>query len=104
MVTLIDKRSIANRESAVPPDPTALPHQARGRGSRINMTGRYEPHTRALFDDGSDSLDDLPPRKTQVFTETPKQIITTNDAPDNSLHRAIHPYQMSADGSSKRSA
>jgi DNA repair photolyase len=93
MTTLIDKRSTANRESAVPPDPTALPHQTRGRGARINITGRYEPYTRALFDDGWESLEDLPPLRTQVFIETPKQIITTNDSPDISFDQSINPYR-----------
>src|SRR5262245_65679226 len=93
MVTLIDKRSTENRNPSVPADPTALPKQARGRGSRVNMTGRFEPHARVIFDDGWETLEDLPPLKTQVFIETPKQIITTNDSPDISFEQSINPYR-----------
>jgi DNA repair photolyase len=93
MATLIDKRSTANRETAVPADPTVLPHQTRGRGARINMAGRFEPLSRAFFDDGWESLEDVPPLQTQVFIETPKQIITTNDSPDISFDQSINPYR-----------
>ena len=93
MRTLLDKRSTARREPAVPPDPTALPKQTRGRGARINMSGRYEPQSRVLFDDGWDSLEELPPLKTQVFIEAPKHIITTNDSPDISFEQSINPYR-----------
>ena len=40
---------------------TALAGQSRGRGAKVNMPGRFEPHSRALFDDGWDGLEDLPP-------------------------------------------
>jgi DNA repair photolyase len=93
MRTLLDRRSTAQREPAVPPDPTALPKQTRGRGARINVSGRYEPQSRVLFDDGWDSLEELPPLKTQVFIEAPKQIITTNDSPDISFEQSINPYR-----------
>ena len=93
MRTLLDKRSTARREPAVPPDPTALPKQTRGRGARINVSGRYEPQSRVLLDDGWDSLEELPPLKTQVFIEAPKHIITTNDSPDISFEQSINPYR-----------
>ena len=93
MATLIDKRSTQRREAAVPPDATAVPIQARGRGARINVSGRYEPLTRALLDDGWDSLENVPPLKTQVFIENPKRIITTNDSPDISFDRSINPFR-----------
>jgi hypothetical protein len=93
MKTLLDRRATARREPAVPPDPTALPKQTRGRGARINVSGRYEPQSRVLFDDGWDSLEELPPIKTQVFIEAPKHIFTTNDSPDISFEQSINPYR-----------
>ncbi len=57
------------------------------------MAGRFEKLGRALVDDGWDSLEDLPPLKTQVFEETPKSIITRNQSPDISFDRSINPYR-----------
>jgi len=95
MTTLIDRRQTTGL------DPSALgagrfgtlPQQQRGRGSRLNMPGRYERHGTALFDDGWQTLEELPPLKTTVFEETPKKIITTNDSPDISFRQSINPYR-----------
>ena len=92
MPTLIDKRQSTGL------DPSVLgagryAAMARGRGARLNMAGRFEKLGRALFDDGWDSLDDLPPLKTQVFEETAKSIITRNQSPDISFDRSINPYR-----------
>jgi DNA repair photolyase len=80
-----------------PPGPAdAVPVPAeirRGRGSVSNATGRYEPETRVLVDDGWDSLDDLPPLRTEVQVEKPKKIITRNQSPDISFDRSINPYR-----------
>jgi len=57
------------------------------------MPGRYERHGTALFDDGWQTLEELPPLKTTVFEETPKKIITTNDSPDISFRQSINPYR-----------
>lgn len=72
---------------------TALAGNSRGRGAKVNMSGRFESLSRALFDDGWDSLEELPPLKTQVFEETAKSIITRNDSPDISFDRSINPYR-----------
>jgi len=95
MSTLIDRRN--TRE----PDPaalgegrmTALAGQARGRGATLNMSGRFEPFSRSLFDDGWHGLEDLPSFRTEVFEEKPKSIITRNDSPDISFDRSINPYR-----------
>ena len=95
MTTLIDRRQTTGL------DPSALgagrygtlPQQQRGRGARLNMPGRYERHGIALFDDGWQTLEELPPLKTTVFEETPKKIITTNDSPDISFRQSINPYR-----------
>ncbi len=65
----------------------------RGRGSASNKTGRYEKETRTAFDDGWESLGELPPFKTHVELETPRTIITTNDSPDISFDQSINPYR-----------
>ena len=49
------------------------PERRRGRGAGINPSGRYEPQARQRFDDGWGSSDDLPPFKTQVQEERPRQ-------------------------------
>ena len=64
-----------------------------GRGAESNRSGRYEPIARVAFDDGWQSLDELPPFKTEVQLETPRRIITTNDSPDISFDRSINPYR-----------
>ena len=65
----------------------------RGRGAGINPTGRFEPTTREVFDDGWESLEDLPPFKTEVQIEKPRTIITRNSSPDISFDRSINPYR-----------
>ncbi|PYE90557.1 PA0069 family radical SAM protein [Phyllobacterium leguminum] len=65
----------------------------RGRGAGINPTGRFEPTTRHVFDDGWNSLEELPPFQTDVQIEKPRTIITRNDSPDISFDRSINPYR-----------
>jgi DNA repair photolyase len=95
MTTLIDRRQTSGLDpSALGVGRyTTLPQQQRGRGALLNMPGRYEKQGKALFDDGWQTLEDLPPLKTTVFEETPKKIITTNDSPDISFRQSINPYR-----------
>ena len=65
----------------------------RGRGAALNISGRFEPMTREVFDDGWQTLEDLPPFKTEVQIEKPKTAITRNDSPDISFDRSINPYR-----------
>lgn len=65
----------------------------RGRGAGVNPTGRYEPFARSAFDDGWESLDDLPPFKTEVQVERPRTIISRNSSPDISFDRSVNPYR-----------
>ena len=69
------------------------PDRRRGRASGVNPSGRFEIFTRHVFDDGWNSLEDLPPFKTEVQIEKPKTIITRNDSPDISFDRSINPYR-----------
>src|SRR5262249_10155975 len=55
--------------------------------------GRYEPHARVVFDDGWQSLEELPPFKTTVTAEIARKVITRNDSPDISFDRSINHYR-----------
>ena len=70
-----------------------LPDRRRGRGAGLNPDGRFEPTTRVAFDDGWQTLEDLPPFKTEVQVEKPKTVITRNDSPDIPFDRSINPYR-----------
>jgi len=65
----------------------------RGRGAGVNPSGRYEALSRHVFDDGWETLEELPPFKTEVQVERPRNIITRNDSPDISFDRSINPYR-----------
>ena len=78
---------IEESEIRVPPD------RKRGRSAAINPSGRFEPISRHVFDDGWNSLEELPPFKTEVQVERPRTIITRNELPDISFDRSINPYR-----------
>jgi hypothetical protein len=65
----------------------------RGRGALSNASGRYEPKARIGFDDGWQSLEDLPPFATSVTVDATRKIITRNDSPDIGFDRSINPYR-----------
>jgi DNA repair photolyase len=65
----------------------------RGRGAGINPSGRFEPISRHVFDDGWQTIDELPPFATEVQVEKPRTIITRNESPDISFDRSINPYR-----------
>src|SRR5690348_1683325 len=65
----------------------------RGRGAQSNDSGRFEAEARVAFDDGWQSLDELPPFKTTVALDTARKVITRNDSPDISFDRSINPYR-----------
>jgi DNA repair photolyase len=71
----------------------SLPQLERGRGARINPPVRFDRTSAEFIDDGWDSLAEIPVLKTEIFTETPKTIITRNDSPDISFDRSINPYR-----------
>jgi DNA repair photolyase len=65
----------------------------RGRGAQSNASGRYEPLARAAFDDGWQSLEELPAFQTTVTVDATRKVITRNDSPDLSFDRSINPYR-----------
>ena len=67
--------------------------QVRGRASQINPTGRFEQFTRAPLDDGWQSLEELPPFKTDVQIEQARSAITRNQSPDVPFDRSVNPYR-----------
>ncbi len=95
MQTLIDMRSTTGLDLGALGTGSlkSLPQLMRGRGAGINPAGRFEPEAREFLDDGWETLADLPALKTEVFTETPKTIVTRNDSPDISFDRSINPYR-----------
>ncbi|MCA3559432.1 MAG: PA0069 family radical SAM protein [Aestuariivirga sp.] len=95
MSTLIDRRRVREADPAALGEGrmTALAHQAHGRGAGVNMSGRFEAHTRSLFDDGWQGLEELPAFRTTVFEEKPKSIISRNDSPDVGFDQSINPYR-----------
>jgi DNA repair photolyase len=90
---------IPDRELAAEPGDDGLRGTAvdserrRGRGAVSNASGRYEPHARLAFDDGWQSLEELPPFKTFVQEERARKVITRNDSPDVGFDRSINPYR-----------
>lgn len=65
----------------------------RGRGAGMNPSGRFEAESRHVYDDGWETIEDLPPFKTEVQIEKPRVIITRNESPDISFDRSINPYR-----------
>src|SRR3984885_9063785 len=81
--------------------PSAFPELAvaiergrrRGRGAQSNASGRYEAEARVAFDDGWQSLEELPPFKTTVMLDTSRKVIARNESPDIGFDRSINPYR-----------
>ncbi len=64
-----------------------------GRGAQSNASGRYEAEARVAFDDGWQSLEELPAFDTSVAIDAARKVITRNDSPDISFDRSINPYR-----------
>ncbi len=65
----------------------------RGRGAQSNASGRYEAEARVAFDDGWQSLEELPQFKTTVGLDTSRKVIAKNESPDIGFDRSINPYR-----------
>ena len=89
-----DRRTVEREESAEAPSGQVVDaERRRGRGARSNAAGRFESELRETFDDGWESIGELEPFKTDVYRETAKSIISTNDSPDISFEQSINPYR-----------
>src|ERR1700736_3858889 len=99
------RSSLALRPS-VPPSPaptgefgppsagtTVERERRRGRGAQSNASGRYEPTARVAFDDGWQSLEDLPPFSPSGSVDASRKVITRNESPDIGFDRSINPYR-----------
>jgi DNA repair photolyase len=85
---------IAGVPSPFPAIEVAIDRQRRrGRGAQTNASGRFEKEARVVFDDGWQSLDDLPPFKTTVAVDTARKVVTRNESPDIGFDRSINPYR-----------
>lgn len=69
--------------------------QARGRGSLENPSGRFESYQKEIADTPLEEyeLEDIPALKTQIFKDTSKTIISTNDSPDIGMEATLNPYR-----------
>ncbi len=65
----------------------------RGRGAGLNPSGRFEPFARSVFDDGWNTIDELPAFRTEVQNEMARTVITRNTSPDISFDRSVNPYR-----------
>ncbi len=95
MVALLDMRPSTGLDSGAlgTGKLTSLPQLERGRGAKSNPSHRFSAYDLSFEDDGWDSLADLPALMTEIFTETPKSIISRNQSPDISFDRSINPYR-----------
>ncbi len=77
---------------ASPRPPLPLPRK--GRGAVGNPSGRFEPETREIFDDGWDLEESDPPRlETTLSVDRARTVITRNQSPDLGFDRSINPYR-----------
>jgi len=66
----------------------------KGRGAVSNPAGRFETDARELFDDGWDSIEELPDAPaTELRAESARTIISRNQSPDISFSASINPYR-----------
>src|SRR5215470_7026416 len=85
--------SVPSAPAGEPEDIAVARERRRGRGTLSNASGRYEPVARIAFDDGRQSLEELPPFKTTVQADASRKVITRNESPDISFDRSINPYR-----------
>src|SRR6185295_3616921 len=85
--------SVPSAPAGDPSDIGIARERRRGRGTLSNKSGRYEAIARIAFDDGWQSLEELPPFQTTVSVDSTRKIITRNESPDISFDRSINPYR-----------
>ena len=86
----MDPALVAVRDGAA----VAHPESRRGRGAISNASGRFEPKTHTVLDDGWGLLDEAPaPRRTTVIRDATRSIIARNKSPDIPFDRSINAYR-----------
>jgi DNA repair photolyase len=74
----------------------------KGRGAVSNASGRYEPFSRVVIDDGWGSVEEEagatgfaepPAPPTEVIWDSTRSILTRNSSPDVPFDRSINPYR-----------
>lgn len=68
----------------------------KGRAATINPASRFDRLATDAFDDGWRSLDEIfssPPPRTEVFNDSSRSVVATNDSPDIPFDRSINPYR-----------
>ncbi len=88
------RKAVVEAATPAPANEAAVEGQRRrGRGAQSNASGRFEVEARVAFDDGWESIEDLPPFKTTVGADSARKVITRNDSPDINFDRSINPYR-----------
>src|SRR3954452_15309845 len=82
-----------SKAGSMPLGPEVDAERRRARGAQSNASGRYEPTARVAFDDGWQSLEELPPFKTSISIDTSRKVIAHNESPDVGFDRSINPYR-----------
>ena len=78
---------------------TAVAGAIKGRGTALEIAGRFEPLRRENVDDGwqpldaDDEADHRPSPQTQVLIENARSIITRNRSPDVFFNLSLNPYR-----------
>lgn len=75
-------------------DQTIRPElRLRGRGALANDSGRFEPLSRVVADDGWDLPEDERLLRTEVRQERPRSALSYNRSPDLPFDRSVNPYR-----------
>ena len=72
----------------------ALAHK--GRGATLNPKARFERFGVEAFDDGWRSLEQVlsaPPPSTEIFSDSSRTVISSNDSPDIPFNKSVNPYR-----------
>ncbi|RMF12273.1 MAG: PA0069 family radical SAM protein [Alphaproteobacteria bacterium] len=78
----------AGQSLGIPPD------QRRGRGAASAVSGRFEPYSREIFDDGWGTLEcKTAPLRTTVTPDSSRSVIARNSSPDVPFEQSINPYR-----------
>lgn len=78
-----------NQNANIPKNPVSV----RGRGALENPSGRFEKLDMVAEPDPDAPPEDATQIRTQVFRDTSRSIISTNDSPDVGMEATVNPYR-----------